>query len=303
MSVDLASIRDLYPFESRSLDRGGLSYRYVDEGRGNPVLCVHGNPTWSFYYRHLVTDLADRHRVVVPDHMGCGLSDKPGDGDYDYRLKSRIDDLDALADHLDLRENVTLVVHDWGGAIGFGWACRHPERVRRIVILNTGAFPLPPGKRFPWPLRIGRNLGVGAFLIRAFNLFAFTASHVCAVKGLTRRLRHAYRAPYASWGERIATARFVQDIPLGPGDPSWAVLAEIDAGMRRFADRPILICWGEDDFVFDRHFRDEFLRRYPEAELHSWPDAGHYVLEDKGDEVRAHVRSFLARHPLEGEGA
>lgn len=302
MSLDLRPFQDLYPFESRSIDRKGLAYHYLDEGRGDPVLCVHGNPTWSFYYRDLLRSLRDRWRVVVPDHMGCGLSDKPGDERYDYRLESRIDDLDALTETLGLTQNVTLVVHDWGGAIGFGWACRHPERIRRLVILNTGAFPLPASKTFPWPLWIGRNLGIGAFLIRAFNLFSFTASHVCAVKGLSRRVRHAYRAPYDGWANRIATARFVQDIPLSDRDPSWPALKRIDEGMRQFADRPALICWGEDDFVFDRHFRDEFLRRYPEAELHSWPDAGHYILEDKGDEVRAHVRRFLLEHPLEGKG-
>ena len=132
---------------------------------------LHGNPTWSFYYRNLVLALRDSHRCIVPDHIGCGLSDKPPTTLYDYSLKSRIDDLEALLDSLGLRENLTLVVHDWGGMIGMGFAARHPERIKRIVASNTGAFPLPESKRLPWSLWLGRNtrLGTVARTSRALN--------------------------------------------------------------------------------------------------------------------------------------
>ena len=118
---------------------------------------VHGNPSWSFYYRNLVLALRDRYRCIVPDHIGCGLSDKPGDDRYDYTLSRRVDDLERLLEHLGITENITLVVHDWGGMIGMAYAVRHPERIKRLVILNTGAFHLPKSKPFPLGLRICRD--------------------------------------------------------------------------------------------------------------------------------------------------
>src|SRR5947209_19836323 len=152
-------------------DREGLRLHCLDEGEGEPVVMVHGNPTWSFYYRGLVDGLRDSYRTIVPDHIGCGLSDKPDDSRYDYTLESRIADREALLDHLGLDRGLTLVVHDWGGAIGLGYATRHPERVSRLVILNTAAFHLPKTKAFPWPLWLCRDTPLGAFLVRGLNAF------------------------------------------------------------------------------------------------------------------------------------
>jgi len=288
----------VYPFRGHFLDRGGVRMHYLDEGAGEPVLMVHGNPTWSLYWRRLVQGLADRYRCVVPDHIGCGLSDQPEDSRYRYTLASRIDDLEALVDHLEL-ERVTLAVHDWGGAIGFGWAVRHPEKVRRLVILNTAAFHLPTGKRVPWQLRLVRDSRLGVFLVRGFNAFARGAAWVgCTRRRMPAEVRDAYCAPYDSWANRIATARFVQDIPLGPGDPAYPVVDEIAAGLVRLADRPAVICWGEKDFVFDHHFLAEWERRLPAAEVHRFADCGHYVMEDAADEIVPLVRRFLDQHPL-----
>ncbi len=116
----------LYPFRGHFLDLQGIRLHYLDEGRGEPVVMVHGNPTWSFYYRELVKALRDDYRVVVPDHVGCGLSDKPDDDRYDYTLDRRVADLEALLDHLGLTSDLTLVLHDWGGMIGMAYASRHP---------------------------------------------------------------------------------------------------------------------------------------------------------------------------------
>ncbi len=118
----------------------GLRYHYIDEGQGPPVVMVHGNPSWSIYYRNLVEALRSTHRCIVPDHIGCGFSDKPDDSNYAYTLSQRIEDLESLLESLNLTEPITLVVHDWGGAIGMGYATRHPEKIARLVILNTAAF-------------------------------------------------------------------------------------------------------------------------------------------------------------------
>jgi len=287
----------LYPFESRWLDRGAARMHYLDEGRGDPVVMVHGNPTWSFYYRNLVKALRNDHRCIVPDHIGCGLSDKPGDEAYDYVLERRAGDLTALLDHLGIEENVTLVVHDWGGMIGLAWALRKPERIRRLVILNTAAFLMPPGKRLPWRLRLIRHGPLGPILVRGLNAFARGAARMAPCKRLPPDVRAAYVGPYNSWANRIATLRFVQDIPLGPRDPSYGPAKWVDENLHRLADRPTLICWGEQDFVFDRDYLKEWRRRFPNAQVHAFADAGHYVLEDAIERVVPLVRAFLAEHP------
>lgn len=294
MTFDIQAIRDLYPFEGKTLDVGGARMHYLDEGQGAPVLMLHGNPSWSFYYRDLARALAPTHRVIVPDHIGCGLSDKPADAAYEYTLERRVADLERLVDHLGLADPITLVVHDWGGMIGMAWATRHPERVAKLVILNTGAFFLPSSKPFPLALRICRDSALGTVLVRGFNAFSVAASFVgCQRSPLNARLRAAYQAPYDSWENRVATLRFVQDIPLQPGDRSYDAVAKVEAALPALAHVPMRIFWGEKDFVFDRHFLAEWRRRFPDAQVTSFPDAGHYILEDAKDEVIPAIREFL----------
>jgi pimeloyl-ACP methyl ester carboxylesterase len=285
-----------YPFTGKRLDRDGLNYHYLDEGQGAPVVMVHGNPSWSFYYRNLVLALRDRYRCIVPDHIGCGLSDKPGDNRYTYTLASRVDDLERLLDTLGITENITLVVHDWGGMIGMAYAMRHPERIKRLVILNTGAFHLPKTKPLPPALQVCRDTVIGTLLVRGFNAFSVGASYVgCKRNPMSAGLRKLYQIPYDSWSNRIATLRFVQDIPLEPGDRAYELVSSVAEGINQFRGLPMLICWGELDFVFDKHFLDEWRRRFPQAEVHSFADCGHYILEDARDEVVPLIREFVGR--------
>ena len=285
-----------YPFASHFLSLDGLKYHYLDEGQGPAVVMLHGNPSWSFYYRNLVKVLSDRYRCIVPDHIGCGLSDKPGDDRYDYTLPRRVDDLERLLEHLGLNEKITLVVHDWGGMIGMTYAVRHPEKISRLVILNTGAFPLPATKPFPLALNICRDTWLGTLLVRGFNAFSRGAALVgCKQNPISSEMRDLYQLPYNSWKNRIATLRFVQDIPLAPGDRNYELICNVGDGINQFASLPVLICWGEKDFVFDRHFLAEWQRRFPAAELHSFPEAGHYILEDMQDEVVPLIKEFLDR--------
>lgn len=292
--------RTLYPFENHHFDRGaGIRMHYLDEGSGPPVVMVHGNPTWSFYYRRLVLALRGSHRCVVPDHVGMGLSDKPADDRYTYTLSQRVDDLEALLAHLGIEREVTLVVHDWGGMIGMAWAARHPERVARLVILNTAAFPLPSDKRFPWPLWLTRT-PLGTLLVRRFNAFSAVAARVCMTRApMPPEVRRAYTAPYDGWDERIATLRFVQDIPLGPRDRAWQTVKTTADALPSLAHLPALICWGDRDFVFDHAFLRQWERHLPDAEIVRFADAGHYVLEDAASEVIPRIERFLREHPLE----
>lgn len=294
LNINLATLDSLLPFKRNYIERNGQQYHYVDEGEGSPVVMIHGNPSWSLYYRNLVSELSAKHRCIVPDHIGCGLSDKPGDEDYDYTLANRIDDLEALLSHLGVNENITLVVHDWGGMIGMGYAARYPERIKRLVILNTGAFHLPKAKKLPPALWLGRNTALGALLVRGFNAFSGVASYIGVKrKPMDETLRKAYVAPFNSWGNRISTLRFIQDIPLKPGDRNYQLVSDIAESLAQFSQVPMLICWGLKDFVFDKHFLAEWQQRFPQAKVHAFEDCGHYILEDASEEVVPLVADFL----------
>ena len=300
--VDLTPFRDLYPWESHWLDRGGNKMHYLDEGEGDPLVLVHGNPTWSFYWRHFVRDLSDAYRVVVPDHIGMGLSDKPDDAGYRYTLESRVDDLDALLESLEIREGITLVAHDWGGMISLAWAIRNRVKVKRLVLLNTAGFFLPESGSLPWRLKLIRHIP-SALTVRGLNAFVRGAVLGCSKRPgrMTPAVKAGYMAPYDSWANRIAVHRFVQDIPLGPEDPAHELVAAVDDQIEGFSDLPVQIFWGEKDFVFDRHFLAEWRKRLPSAEFHCFPDCGHYILEDAHEEITPLVREFLLRNPVRAE--
>lgn len=290
-----------YPFSGHYLDLGGNRLHYLDEGPSDaePVVMVHGNPTWSFYYRHLVSLLKDSYRTIVPDHIGMGLSDKPSASVYSYTLSQRVDDLEALLSHLGLQENLTFVLHDWGGMIGMAYATRHPEQVRRFVILNTAAFHLPKSKPLPWQLRLCRRPWLGPAMVQGLNGFCRGAVRDCvARRPLEPAVRDAYLAPYDSWDNRRAVLEFVKDIPLYETDSGYDEISHIEANLRQFQDRPILIGWGMKDFVFDEHFLREWTTHFPDASVHRYDDAGHYVLEDAAEEMMPLVRQFLVENPL-----
>ncbi|MEO5566703.1 MAG: alpha/beta fold hydrolase [Luteimonas sp.] len=301
-----------YPFTPQRCEvRPGIEMSFLDEGPRDAevVVMLHGNPSWSFYWRHLVLELRDpaagkAYRCIVPDHIGMGLSDKPDDAPdamprYDYTLQSRVDDLDTLLDTLGITGPVTLVVHDWGGMVGFGWALSHMAQVKRLVILNTAAFPLPRAKPMPWQLSMGRDSRLGGWLIRRFNLFARGAAWLGTERRLPAAVRRAYIAPYAGWRNAISTLRFMQDIPLQESDRAWPLVAEAGRRLHEFADRPTFIGWGLRDFVFDRNFLEGFRRALPQAQVHAFEDAGHYVLEDRHEALVPGIRAFLDANPLQ----
>ncbi len=292
--IDTSTFRHLYPFKSHYMDINGLDYHFLDEGKGNPVVMIHGNPTWSFYFRKLVKGLSSQFRTIVPDHIGCGLSDKPDVRQYDYRLKSRVDDLENLLGHLGINKNITLVLHDWGGMIGMAYALRYPERIRRFVIMNTAAFLPPKGKTLPIRLRVIRNIKPFATLaVLGFNLFAYGALFMASYKKLPKDVKSGLIAPYNSWNNRIATLKFVQDIPVRKDDPSYRLVKYVDDNLYKLSHIPMLICWGEHDFVFDSDYRLEWERRFPGATVKIFSDAGHYVLEDASDRIIPLVKDFL----------
>ena len=285
----------LYSFSPGSFQTpSGARMSYVDEGpRGDEAaLMLHGNPTWSFYYRDLVRELSPSLRCVAPDHVGMGLSEKPGR--YDYRLASRVADIEALADGLGLRR-IHLVLHDWGGAIGFGLAVKQPERVGRIVILNSAAFP---SDRIPARIALCRIPVVGEFLVRGLNGFAEPATWMAmASRRLSWDERRGYLHPYDSWANRIGVHRFVRDIPLERDHPSRRILEDISRGLSRLSGHRKMIVWGGRDFCLDDTFLSRWLEIFPDARVERFERAGHYVLEDAGADARARIRDFLTKGP------
>ncbi|MFK7920340.1 MAG: alpha/beta fold hydrolase [Bacteroidia bacterium] len=285
---------DLYPFESHYLKIGGHSYHYIDEGKGDPVVLLHGNPSWSFYYRELIPKLSPHYRCLAPDHIGMGYSDKPSDDAYSYTLPQRVKDLEEFLETKGITENITLIVHDWGGMIGMSYARRHPEAIKKIVLLNTAAFHLPEGKSFPLTLWFTRTL-LGAFFVRALNSFSAGATMIgVSRKRMPSEVRQAYCAPYNSWQNRIATLRFVQDIPLKKEDPWYDYIVDLQDHLHLFQNTPVLVAWGLKDNVFDFHVLNKWMEYLPDAKIHRFEDCGHYVLEDAQEEIGELVIDFLA---------
>lgn len=286
--------RALYPFASHEIVVEGHRYHYLDEGQGEVLLMVHGNPTWSFYWRNLVQAFRGRYRVIVPDHIGCGLSDKPQQ--YPYRLSQHIANLRRLIGDLGLR-NITLLAHDWGGAIGTGAAVAEPERFSRFILFNTAAYR---STCIPLRIRICRIPGFGKLAVKGLNGFARAAltMAVCHHDRMTPAVKAGLIAPYDSWANRIATYEFVQDIPLSPSHPSYDTLKQIEDGLPKLRNHAWQFIWGMRDWCFTPHFLDRFLEFFPQADVHRFEDAGHYVIEDAHERIIPLVESFLERNSL-----
>ena len=281
--------RQEYPFDSQwhSLD-DGYRMHYVEQGDGEPVLMVHGNPTWSFYYRHLVQALSSSHRAIAIDHIGCGLSDKPQS--YDYNLRHHTTNLLSLIESLDL-SGIHLVVHDWGGAIGLGAASQIAERIRSLTILNTGAFPPP---YIPWRIYSLRTPLLGTFAIRGLNLFAGPAVTMAMNRNrLSEVAKSGLLAPYNNWRNRVAVNGFVKDIPFSKQHRSRQDLQNVQAGLEKLAEKPTQLIWGMKDWCFNATCLAKFKEHFPASASLEIDDAGHYVLEDAREEVVASVQSFL----------
>ncbi len=284
----------LYPFESRFININGHKLHYLDKGRGKPVIMVHGNPTWSFYFRHLVKVLSGSCRTLVPDHIGCGLSDKPSIHRYGYTLKNRVRDLETFIESLKLKEKVTLILHDWGGMIGLAWALDHLDKIDKIIITNTSGFLLPDNRRLPFRLWLIKYLTpLSRPAVLGLNLFSISALFMAPAKPLSRAVKKGLTAPYNSWKNRIATLKFVQDIPITPDDPSYDLVRHVDENLSKLATFPMMILWGEKDFVFNAGFLAQWKKRFPNARLTAYKDAGHYLFEDKPEETSDLIKTFI----------
>ena len=286
----------LYPFEPRfvTVGRGtrsapGSGYRmhYVDEGRGPVVVCLHGNPTWGFLFRDLIASLSRDHRVIVPDHVGCGLSDQPGD--VFFRAADRVGHLEELLDHLDVRR-FSLVMHDWGGSLGTGLAVRRPADVERLIYFNT---TLAETDLLPGMIRRAASPMVGRLLTQDTTWFIRLLTSLGAAHRLSDEVKQGYHHPYRTRASRRAIWGFVRDIPFRDTHPTAALMSEVVDRLPALADKPVKIIWGMKDPCFHPEMLRHFAARFPSAEVVRIPDASHLVLEDAPARVIAEVRDFL----------
>jgi cis-3-alkyl-4-acyloxetan-2-one decarboxylase len=283
-----------FPFKPHFFTHDAVRLHYVDEGQGEPIVLLHGNPTWSYLYRSFIPPLSKSHRCLAPDHMGFGRSDKPLD--RPYTLAKHIENLTALLDHLGVSD-ITLVMQDWGGPTGLGFAVDHPERVKRLVILNTWAFRLPEATRLAPLLELFRQPHVGEAMVQGLNLFVegFLPAGIYHQERLNE-IMPAYRAPFPDWNSRIGTLRFPRDIPVGDAHPSTPTMGYIQDNLGKLKV-PTIIIWGMHDPVIPPAIIEAWTAVYPHAEVHRLETASHFLQEDEPEEIVSLIQGFLKRNP------
>ena len=290
-NVENCDWRSEYPFQGHFLEvEPNVRMNYVDEGphrdhesdsTSSTILCVHGNPTWSFYYRSIITQFSPTKRVVAVDHVGCGLSDKPRD--YNYTLAQHTANLVHLIDELDLKD-ITLVVHDWGGAIGLGAAVERTSRFRNLMVLNTAAFPSP---YIPRRIAACRIPLIGSWAIRYANTFALAATYMAIdrLKKLSDNARQGLLYPYDSSSHRVAIDGFVRDIPMSTSHATWKVLEQLERNLPALSELTIRFVWGMKDWCFRPECMERMNLAWPNATRRELTDVGHYVMEEASAEV------------------
>ena len=274
-----------YAFEPHYVEQDGLRMHYVDEGSGGPVLMLHGEPTWAYLYRRMIPTIAGVARAIAPDYFGFGRSDKPTrieDYSYDFHYAS----IERFAAALDLRD-ATLVVQDWGGPIGFRLAVERPERVARLVILNTGIgagrAPSEEWLRFrDFVRRVGTDLVPGQ-LVR-----------ISAVTELTDEVVEAYNAPFPTPESKAGVLAFPELVPTELEHPSAAKMQDVRAALERW-DKPALVLFSDSDPIFSPAAAERMASRIPGAgPAEIVEGAGHFLQEEKGEEIAARIVRFLA---------
>jgi haloalkane dehalogenase len=267
---------------------------YVESGQGEPVLLLHGNPTWSFLYRNVIPELAGL-RAIAPDFLGFGRSDKL-ERSEDYTLANHLAALEQLVASLGL-EKITLVVHDWAGPIGLSYAVDHPEKIQRLVIMNTWAFAPRAHNKVPQPLKTFRRRGLGELLVLgldAFVRYALPYGVVHRKERMTKEVMAAYRAPFPNWRSRWPVLAFPRGIPISESDSSFERMKRTDEGLRAL-EQPTLLIWGAKDPVFPARVMAKFKERLRNVKRELvFEDASHFLQEDRPREIGEAIRAFVS---------
>jgi pimeloyl-ACP methyl ester carboxylesterase len=278
--------RELYPFRTAEFRTEDGALSYVDEGTGAPVLFVHGTPSWSFEWRHAIAALSSRARCIAPDHLGFGLSDKPFTAPY--RPEDHARRLVALVRHLDLRD-ITLVVHDFGGPIGLGLLAEVPDRIARVMVVNTWAWPHGTDPRIRRLSGFVRSW-LGRLLYRRFNASPrwLVPASFADRRRLTPAIHRQYLAPFSDAASR--TAPWVLGCELA-GSDAW--YAHVWAQRERIDERPLSIVWGADDPAFGADYLARWTETFPHASVTTLPGVGHFPQEEAPEALSAAIERLL----------
>ncbi|HEY7491075.1 MAG TPA: alpha/beta fold hydrolase, partial [Candidatus Tectomicrobia bacterium] len=252
--------------------------------------------TWGYLYRTLIPPLSQQRRCIVPDHMGMGKSGAPS-APYPYRLCHHIANLEALLLHLDVH-NITLVLHDWGGPVGLGFATRHARRIKRLILMNTWASAAWPGAPLPRLLELIRSPRGEKFVLekQGYVQPALQGTTYHAER-LTPTVLKAYQLPFPTPESRRALLCWSRDIPVSPADPSYAEMQRIEQALPQFTTLPVLLLWGMQDPVLPASVLRLWQRLYPQALTDKIADASHFVPEDAPDRIVGWITAFLLAYP------
>ena len=283
--------RHEFPFESKFAAVNGVRIHYVEQGRGDPVLFIHGNPTWSYLWRNIIPKVAETHRAIAVDLLGFGKSDRPKDADYSFEQHCAV--ITGFIESMALR-NLSLVLHDWGGPIGMSYAVDHKENVANVVLLSTFVAPVAMAPPLAFALRLLRVRWLSTFVIQRLNLFLPVVLRfgVARRSNLTRDVLRQYYAPFPDYQSRRPVRRWPEQLPLGPADSTYQALERMGEALPSF-DRRVLVLKAAQDPILTMSRAKWLVQTLPNARLQVVEKAGHYAQEDQPEKVAAAISRFL----------
>jgi haloalkane dehalogenase len=275
-----------YPFKPHFEKINGFDMHFIDEGTGEPILCLHGEPTWSYLYRNFIKELSNSNRVIAPDQMGFGKSDVPQE--KKYRMHEHIDNLTKLILKLDLN-NITLVVQDWGGPIGLGFAVDHVERIKRMVIMNTSVGVMREGRK-PWYATLEEK---GIYKEFIMNIEGVIKGGIYQKDNITDSMINAYTAPFPSEEYYIGAFAWPKDIPIGDSHPSAPTMKHVRENLNNLSEKEKILIWGLKDPIFPKKMINWWQKIYTDIKTYEIKDASHFLQEDAPDEIISIISDFI----------
>lgn len=275
-----------FPYQAHFLEINGFQMHFVDEGKGDPIVCIHGMPTWGYLYRNFIKELSKTNRVIVPDQMGFGKSEVPKG--KEYRMDEHVKNLKKFILKLDLKE-ITLVVQDWGGPIGFGFAVDYPARIKRLVIMNTSIGVMRENSK-PWWEPMEKRGKYKDFIKNTSNLIKMG---IYNKDKITSTLLNAYSAPFPEDDYYSGALIWPKDIPVGNSHPSAKPMLHVRKNLEKLKDKKKILIWGMKDPIFPPKMIDWWKKIYPNIEVHKIEEASHFLQEDVPEQIIKLIQEFL----------
>jgi haloalkane dehalogenase len=288
--IKFETFNGTFPFKPNFKKINEFNMHYVDEGGGEPILCLHGMPTWSYLYRKFIKELSKTNRVIAPDAMGFGKSDVPQN--KNYVMQEHVDNLKELVLDLNLN-NITLIVQDWGGPIGFGMAVNYPKKIKRLVIMNTSIGVMKEGRK-PWYAPLEEK---GIYKQFIMNINGVIKGGIHNKERLTETMIKAYEAPFPSEKYYLGAYAWPKDIPVGESHPSASIMKFVRNNLNRLKEKRKLLVWGLKDPIFPERLISWWNNIFPGIETHKIKNASHFLQEDAPEEILKIIRVFLKNNP------